>query len=249
MRKAIALVAVLALAATPALAGLTPSSISPTGVANLTRIPGAHTVGIYTPASGGGIFSNYATPANASDIRTATFAFHWPYVTTVTGIQFWSSLSWDSSEITILSTTTTGSAWSGSNNFPNATTTATSRFAWSQQPQNAGVVTLGNVLGSTGGPLWVNPTFTSTSVIGSQIMPFMKVQYHVDNPNGDGALDLVIGSAALLFHSGGTSTWWTGGNIGATSFGVDITPEPASLSLLALGFATTGFGVWRRRRR
>jgi hypothetical protein len=233
--------ALVGLVASPALADLGPSQYTPT-LANLGAQSG-HTVGVWD--GGSGIYTNIIQPANVSDVFTVEFAFHWPYVTSVNMIQFWSSIVWDSDEIQITGIGPFGvfPAW-GAANYDSA-----SFVTFVSGITNVGVVQVGDVLG-TGVPLWQNPSgglSGSTLIAGSQVIPFMAVQFHVFNPVDDGYLDLVIGSAAMLFTSGGT-TYWTGGAIGATSYGIAITPEPASLSLLAGGILAIGAGIWRRRR-
>lgn len=238
MRRLVLALALVGLVASPALAGLAPSSYSPT-MADLGERNG-HTVGIYDGA--GGIYTNIIQPANVSDVFTVEFAFHWPYVTSVNMIQFWSAIVWDTDEIQITSALPFG-AWNANNYDGTSFQTFVSGLV------NTGVVKVGDVLG-TGVPLWQNPLgglSSSTLVAGSQVVPFMQVQFHVHNPVDDGYLDLFIGSAAMLFTSLG-STYWTGGAIGVPSYGIAITPEPASLSLLAGGLLAVGAGIWRRRR-
>lgn len=249
MRKLMALVAVLGLAATPAFAGLTPSSYSPVQ-ANLTHT-GGHTVGIYGyfTGYGPGIYSNISFYPTGTATYSVSFAFHWPYSTPVTGIQMWSQLGWDNDEIQIMNVSAPmngGSAGLFGWNNTTALNYPTGSF-WSGATLT-GTIVVGDVYG-TGTPLWANPAFTTAWITGSGIYPFMKVDFRSRGASDNaGFLDLFIGEAALLFDVSGVGHYWTGGAINSTSYGINVLPEPASLSLLAIGLATTGFGVWRRRR-
>jgi hypothetical protein len=256
MRKALGILAVLGLVAAPVMADLMPSDLTPQ-YKSLNPIPGGHGSvfpGYYTAGSSfvyvyGANSEIYAEP---SDLITVTFAFHWPYATGVTGIQFQSSLVYDNNEVAVVSTAppVKGPFAGKVNNYPPPTTTGT-HFAWSQGNPSAGTWTVGDVLG-TGVPLFIgHPSTGSVAISGSGIYPFMQVVLHVkDDVRVDGMADIVIGSAALLFwFPGGPTTYWTSGGGMTPSWGEDIIPEPASLSLLGVGVVAIGAGVWRRRRR
>jgi hypothetical protein len=227
-----------------------------------------------------GIYGQSQIVANRSDIVTVTFAFHWPFTENVIGRQLWTSLQWDNSEVEVLSVTPVGifggsniyttqhtivvttpigysahTSLSGSTFVTTGTTVLTSFLFpdpfWGGN--SSGTITVGDVLGTelTSYPLWQNPTGITTFVGGSSFFPFMQVRMHVKDPDFlDGAPDIIIKSAALLFYRFGFSgLWFTGGGLGQTSWGEDIIPEPASLSLLGVGMVAIGAGVWRRRRR
>jgi hypothetical protein len=260
MRKALGILAVLGLVATPVMADLMPSGISPVSK-SLTPTPGGHgTVGPYRPiyytgyGTYMGIYGDSKIPANPSDLVTVTFAFHWPFQTAVYGLQLWSSLVYDHNEVSIVSVTPVG-LFAGDNNYTGTahltgSTIITLTPDWQGPGFNpsSGTLQVGDVLG-TGIPMWQNPQAGITTVSGSGFYPFMQVVMHVKNPILDSTPDVLIGSLAMLFWTqAGTTVWWTGGYIGSPSFGEDIIPEPASLSLLGVGVVAIGAGVWRRRR-
>jgi len=221
-----------------------------------------------------GIYGQSEIYAAPSDLVTVTFAFHWPFTEAVLGRQLWTSLQWDNSEVEVVSVTPVG-VWAGTNIYTTQhtihlgystightslsgtgtvfVTTDTFLFPdpfWTGP--SSGTITVGDVLGTTAHayPLWQNPTSITTYVAGSSFFPFMQVQMHVKSVNPDGLPDVIIKSAAMLFYRFGFSgLWFTGGGLGATSWGEDIVPEPASLSLLGFGVVAIGAGVWRRRRR
>jgi hypothetical protein len=253
------MLAIMALMAVPATADLSPSTLTPSLNTGL-QSTGQGTVGIY--ATGGGIYLDYKTYAEASDLIHLTFAFHWPYVTNVYGVQAQFSFVWDNSEVEVLGMLPAGGF--GPSNFSAISAT------WWMGP-SSGTLQVGDVLG-TGVPLWTNPVgstyttyyggqitpgdtriqLTHMQVVGSGIYPFMQVDLHVKDymVPADSFLDAFVGSFALLFLVTPFSpgTWWTGGAIGAPSYGMGVIPEPASLTLLGLGLASIGAGVWRRRR-
>lgn len=249
MRKLVLILAMVGLVASPVLAELAPSSFNPSQ-RNLGAMSG-HTVGIpgVTPYGGPGPIIPYdqLVYAAPSDTLIVNFAFHWPYSgSSVSVVQFQSQLVYDNSEVAVVSTTPLGIfATGGNNNFPGPTTWAT------LFNPSSGTLAIGDVLG-TGTPLWQNPAAFGTVVLASSgVYPFMQVELHVKNGlNSDGLLDVVIGQAAMLFYLTYTpGTYWTAGNIGVTSYGMSVSPEPASLTLLAGGVLALGGGFWRRRRR
>jgi hypothetical protein len=241
--------AVLGLAALPAFADLAPSALSP--LADSTAISnGSHTTGPYV---GGTIPGDVVIDSTSTTTFSVTFAFHWPYNPSQTlGIryaaQLWSSLVWDSDEIQITDVTTAPGPFFGDTNSGTAADNNYNAATFWPTVVNQGVRQAGDVLG-TGVPLWQNANTFQTLDTPSAVFPFLKVDFNVFNPVDDGNLDIVIGSAAMLYlYTGAAGTFWTGGGIGETFFGFEVLPEPASLALLGLGIASTSIGVWRRRR-
>jgi hypothetical protein len=251
MRKALGILAVLGLVAAPVMADLSPSGLSPVtkSLSPAQSHGSVAPIGNWTYIYYTG-YGSYPVPTGSSQITAApsdliyvTFAFDWPFYTYVNGLQLWSSLVWDNSEVEVISVQPVG-PFLGNNNYA----TLTSGF-WAGP--SSGTLQVGDVLG-TGVPLWQNfnnPITIPYTISAGQIYPFMRVALHVKNVIADGNPDILIGSAQLLFWTAGTTTYGTGGAIGATSFGEDIVPEPASLSLLGFGVVAIGAGVWRRRRR
>ena len=256
MKKLAVMLAVVGLMTASASADLTPSTFNPT--AKTLTHSSAHSVGVY--GGPGVLYSNFKATYVTSDTFSLTFAFHWPYSGFVYGLQLQSSLVWDNSELEIVGVgppltgpfvdngATGGTASPKNYNYPAGST-------WWAGP-SSGTLQVGDVLG-TGVPLWINPAPPGVATIsGSGIYPFMKVDFHVKGVIPDSFMDVYIASAALIFWDAtAPGTWWTGGAIAAptpygapTSFGMGVIPEPASMSLLALGLVSLGAGVWRRRR-
>ncbi|MHC4063095.1 MAG: PEP-CTERM sorting domain-containing protein [Planctomycetota bacterium] len=239
MKKFAVCAAVLALMATPALADLAPSAYNAPLGANLTPT-GEHTVGVW---SGGAIVTEHTVLAAPSDTIHLTFAFHWGFITSVSGLQFQHAFAYDNDEVSVLSMTPVGPFAGGSNNFPGP-----SAWQGTQYNPGGGFITVGDVLG-TGVPLWENPASGSPLIGASQVFPFMEIDLRVENGvQGDTVLDAIAVEAALLFTLG-AGTMWTGGAIANPSYGAGVVPEPASLSLLGMAVVAFGAGAWRRRRR
>jgi hypothetical protein len=241
MRKFVALALVLGLAV-PAMADLATGLKTNPTLATGMQHTGEGTVGVFAPPSA--IYLDFKTVAEVSDMLTVTFAFHWPFTTSVWATQVQSSLVWDNSEVAITSVTGPDTGpWAGGygtyNIYPSAyyggPTTAgfPGWVTWTALDATSGTVQAGSVLGA-GYPLWLNPVFASSTqtslgyvhlantqalVEGSGYYPFMKVQMHVKDVIADSYLDLVIGSFAVLFWttpSAAGSTLWTGGTIAAS---------------------------------
>lgn len=269
--RILAALAIVGLLVSPAWADLTPSSLTPMAATGLDRLEGQGTVGPFAPPSG--IYFSYQVSILPSGTGSVTFAFHWPYATTVYAVQMHSALLYDNNEVAITSTTAQGLFAVGNNNFPSATS-----WAGTGLNPTAGTWVVGDVLG-TGVPLWCNPMPTGTAglippappIAGSGVYPFMKVDFHVkDFDPGDSLLDVMLPSAALLFwlSPSATATYWTAGSglmwtttttttptYGGTvthqhsaMYGIDVVPEPGSLGLLLAGAACISGGILRRRR-
>jgi hypothetical protein len=259
MKKAIGLLAVLALVAAPAFAGLESPS---RGVPSLERNPGQHTVGVPSLTPGGTYvtFVDIDYTAAPSDLVSMTFAFHWPYVTPVYIVQVWSDLTYDSSEVEIVGIQSAGMFAGGTflyTNDANHTPDSAGRL-----PVTPGLFpnpSSGTVTFPPNWPtdvLFQNPAVTTFQriVSGSFVYPIFSVTVHIkDGVNsGDSLVDIKLSNFTMLFvfSSASPSLYWLGGDFGATSsYGVNFHPEPGSLALLGVGLATMAGGVWRRRRR
>jgi hypothetical protein len=233
--------ALVGLVASPALAGLTPSDYLSPKAANLAGA--GHTVGVWD--GGTGIYTDVIVPANASDVFTVEFAFHWPYSLSVIMIQLQTGIAWDANELQITGIgPSAGFNW-GAANYAGATSFFSQLTPSSQN--TSGIVGVNGMWQNPGGGL-----AGSTTIAGSQVIPFLAVQFHVINPIDDGYLDFFVNSAKALWWytslTGTGNTYATGGHINDVSYGVAVTPEPASLSLLAGGILAIGAGIWRRRR-
>ena len=267
MRKVLLACALAAFLTAPAMAGLEPSTFGTPMQANLGVPLDEGTVGLYgfyyTPTAGGYpyLWGDYKySPVDASAYYHWTFAFHWPYITSVFVPQVQFAFTYDNAEFMIMNMNPAGAF--GPNNFPLSAT-------WQGPSFNptSGLLQVGSIY--TGVPLWCNPAAGTMPITGTGIYPFMQIDVHVKEAlSFDSAMDAIVQNFAVLFRFTANSTglWWTSGNIGhastwgghtsfsgslttpPNSFGVGVAPEPASLSLLGLAGLALGGGIWRRRR-
>lgn len=276
MRKLVGILAVVALAATPAMADL--SKLSPTLEQNVL-MPGAHTVGVFAPGDPtGGIYLSYKIIAAQSDIIRVTFGLDWPSLNTRYAIQVQHGFTYDNSEVQVVRQGGAGPfAGTPFNNYFGATTwqggVSVTAGGATLNP-SSGTIDIANFYGSF--PSAINPAVSFSGPYGTLVPNMLKlspaipvtsggtligydlyahplfyVDLHVKDVMSDSFLDAIVASAAWLYHITpfSTGTYWTGGGVGAYHYGIGIVPEPASLSLLGMGMAAVGLGAWRRRRR
>ncbi len=97
---------------------------------------------------------------------------------------------------------------------------------------------------SVGTPL----AWGTTTLVGTTYYPIAQWKFHIDTPNDDGYYDFYFLDDGTLYYYTTPSSVWSSMPAGNGVGGFAITPEPASLSVLALGALGIGGGIWRRRR-
>ena len=254
MRKLVSLLAVVALAATPALADLAPISAHGIPAQGLVN-PGNHTAGIVDTINNQ-ILLSYQQEQTASDMLTLTFGFHWPYSTPVYVGLVSHSVAWDTSEVEIISMQYTAP-------FADSNYTALTSGWWADSPGSTDTVGFGtfaefaplNQFQTYFGGTGPATSLIATPIGSSDVIPFAQVNLHVDGIDlpMDSLLDLFAYNVKVWFrftpYSIQTGYYYTLTFDAADAHGVDFIPEPASLALLGLGMVSVGAGVWRRRRR
>ena len=268
MKRAMIIAGWVVLAAGPVRADLV-APLDPITVANnLTLGPGGHgTMGILD-AGGNIIPSNVVLYPNASDVITVTFGIHWPYVTPVLVAGNLNGLVWDTDEVVLLGA---GPAGPFVTNNIGTTPAAGAAFINSIVSPLSGTE---GVLGIQQSP--VSPFILRSSSTIPFFRATFRAQAPFPN---DGLLDLFAPSAATsqmpqTFFGVGvlftffTTTMTTGPsgtvnthinptpvgpfiNTGSSrpTFGLELIPEPASVSLLAVGLFAIAAGARQRQRR
>ena len=265
MKRAMIIAGFVVLAAGPVRAGLV-GPLDPVTVAtNLTLGPGGHgTMGILD-AAGSIIRSNVVLYPNPSDVITVTFGIHWPYVTPVLVERNRNGLVWDTNEVVLL-----GAGPAGPFVTNNIGTTPAAGAALLNSVLSP--------LSGTERAVGIEQLPVSPFVLaGSSTIPFFRVTFRAQAPfPNDGLRDLFAASptpfgppptSVGLIYRLFTTTMTTGPsgtvntninpdptlfiNTGSSTptFGLELVPEPASASLLAVGLLALAGGVWRRRRR
>ena len=215
--------------------------------------------------------------ANSGDTVQLTFAFVWPYNTGPSDLGvlvrgYRSSFSWDTSEVELLGLGNSGPFTRGNFDSDPAIAAASLNAAIT----NPGGMTS---FGFEQNPSAPNSVRNDFQLLGNAgLLPFMKVTFRVLAPSPLGGIDAFFGQQAVSGTSAGvvfnqivgttlSPTPWggnrirfvttadpsgpfitAGGSIDQT-FGLNVIPEPASASLLAVGMLTIGGGFYCRRRR
>lgn len=241
MRK-LAILAIVGMLAAPAMADM------PEFITAGTVPMGGGTGNTVGSLDGAGFIrsSTYPIAGTTSDAIVVQFGFHWPYTGPDPLHQIQYNVYYDNSEVMITGVSALA---------PIAFVAHEGHYA---TPADFPNPTSGSVAVS----LWGNPTDTTAlQFVGSSTYAFVQLTLHVKGPDGptisywpDPQADLFISAfAALVSHiaTGAyppyTSNWWSA-NLTPPGYGINVIPEPATLSLLALGFVSVGAGVWRRRR-
>jgi len=266
MKRAMIIAGWVVLAAGPARAGLV-GGLDPVTVAtNLTLGPTTNRGMGILDAAGNLITSNVLLYPNASDIITVTFGIHWPYVTPVLVLANLSGLVWDTNEVVLLGAGPAGPF-------------VTNNIGTTPAAGAAALNSVFSTLSGTKSVLGIQQFPISPFILrSSSTIPFFRVTFHAQSPFlNDGLRDLLAPPAAtfgpptasvgLVFRFF-TTTMTTGPsgtvntNINPTTagpfinfgsarpaYGLELAPEPASASLLAVGVIAIASGAWQRRRR
>ena len=264
MKRAMIIAGWVVLAAGPVRADLV-TPLDPVTVAtNLTRghMPNRG-MGILD-AAGNLITSDVLLYPNASDIITVTFGIHWPYATPILVERNRNGLLWDTTEVVLLGAGPAGPFVT--NNIGTTPAAGAARINSVVSPLTETQLILG-----------IEQFPASPFVlVSSSTIPFFRVTFRAQSPfPNDGLRDLLAPSAGSDFQGSGvglifrtfTTTMTTGPsgtvntniNPGATLFidggssrpayGLELVPEPASASLLAIGVIAIASGALQRRRR
>ena len=268
MKKVLGMLVVLGLIAAPAVADLPVKDLGG---------PSGATIGVWNGTSI--TPSDVVIPMTPSGSFTVTFGVHWPYATPVYANYVHHNLMYDVGEVRITgygpapgmtgywgnSLTLIQNLITYATPTPYTTGTHGVMSLYETFITTGGATTVITLPGTGSFPLFkatfhaLNPgnnpgqTYTTTSMTiytTTTQTPGVTNTYTNTNTYTYIDVDVFMSKANVVFYTGGaTHLWATAGGVASTWYSAHVTPEPASMSLLAIGVVALSGGIIRRRRR